>query len=249
MADTVALAYRQWRLERRMFWRNPSAAFFSFAFPLIFLLLFGAIFSGNEKALRIIIPGIAGMSIMATTFTALAINMTFLREEGVLKRIRGTPQPGGAYLSGVSANAVTNATIQIVLVTLAGKLLFGIGWPKDVLEVVVFAVAGVGTMAALGVAYSHVIPNFDAAPAYTNVVFLPVIFISGVFFDVQNAPKFLTDIAQVLPLAHIISGLRDGFSTGAGIAHHAGDLAVIAAWGVIGVFFAVRGFTWEQTRD
>ncbi len=249
MPDTVVLAYRQWRLERRMFWRNPSAAFFSFAFPLIFLLLFGAIFSGDDKALRIIIPGIAGMSIMATTFTALAINMTFLREEGVLKRIRGTPQPGGAYLAGLAANAVTNAAIQIVLVTLAGRVLFGIGWPKDPLEVVVFAVAGVATMSALGVAFSHVIPNFDAAPAYTNVVFLPVIFISGVFFDVQNAPTFLTDIAQILPLAHIISGLRGGFSTGVGIAAHAGDLAVIAAWGVLGIVLAVRGFTWEQKRD
>ena len=78
MPDTVVLAYRQWRLERKMFWRNPSAAFFSFAFPLIFLLLFGAIFSGDQENLDVIIPGIAGMSIMATTFTALAINMTFL---------------------------------------------------------------------------------------------------------------------------------------------------------------------------
>ena len=249
MPDTVALAYRQWRLERKMFWRNPSAAFFSFAFPLIFLLLFGAIFSGDRKNLNVIIPGIAGMSIMATTFTALAINMTFLREEGVLKRIRGTPQPSGSYLSGVAANAVTNAAIQIVIVTLAGKLLFGIGWPKDLVELVVFAVAGVAAMASLGVAFSHVIPNFDAAPAYTNVVFLPAIFISGVFFDVGTAPAFLTDIADVLPLTHIIQGLRAGFVTGAPLSDHLGDLAVVAAWAVFGIVFAVRGFTWEQTRD
>ncbi|MGZ4269137.1 MAG: ABC transporter permease [Solirubrobacteraceae bacterium] len=249
MPDGITLAYRQWRLERRMFWRNPSAAFFNFAFPLIFLLLFGAIFSGDQKNLNVIIPGIAGMSIMATTFTALAMNMTFLREEGVLKRIHGTPQPGGSYLAGLAANAVTNAAIQIVIVTLAGKLLFGIGWPKDALELVVFAVAGVATMASLGVAYSHVIPNFDAAPAYTNVVFLPAIFISGVFFDVGTAPQFLRDIAQVLPLTHIIEGLRAGFVTGVPLSEHLGDLAVVAVWGVIGVFFAVRGFTWEQRRD
>ena len=249
MPDTVVLAYRQWRLERRMFWRNPSAAFFSFAFPLIFLLLFGAIFAGDQANLDVIIPGIAGMSIMATTFTALAINMTFLREEGVLKRIRGTPQPAGSYLSGVASNAVTNAAIQIVIVTLAGKLLFGIGWPKNVLELVVFAVAGVAALASLGVAYSHVIPNFDAAPAYTNIVFLPVIFISGVFFDVANAPTFLTDIARVLPLAHIITGLRAGFVTGAPLSDHLGDLAVVLVWAAIGIFFAVRGFSWEQKRD
>ena len=128
------------------------------------------------------------MSVMSTTFNALAMNITFLREEGVLKRIHGTPMPPTSYLGGVTANAVSNAFVQVVIVVLAGRLFFGIGWPKDWLELAVFAFAGVATLAALGVAFSHVIPNFDAAPAYTNIVFLPVIFISGVFYDVDTAP-------------------------------------------------------------
>jgi ABC-2 type transport system permease protein len=246
VAEAVGLAFRQWRLERRMFWRNPSAAFFSFAFPLIFLLLFGAIFHGDRENLDVIVPGIAGMSIMSTTFTALAINVVFLRESGVLKRIRGTPLPGGAYLSGVAANAVTNAAIQLAIVVLAGRLLFGIGWPKNWPELVVFGVAGVGTLAALGVAWSHVIPNFDAAPAYTNIVFLPAIFISGVFYDVDTAPAFLRDVAQVLPLTHIIDGLSAALVTGASLSDHAGDLAVVLAWGLAGTLLAVRGFSWER---
>jgi ABC-2 type transport system permease protein len=246
VAEAVGLAFRQWRLERRMFWRNPSAAFFSFAFPLIFLLLFGAIFHGDRENLDVIVPGIAGMSIMSTTFTALAMNVVFLRESGVLKRIRGTPLPGGAYLSGVAANAITNAAVQLAIVVLAGRLLFGIGWPRDWLELVVFGVAGVGTLAALGVAWSHVIPNFDAAPAYTNIVFLPVIFISGVFYDVDTAPAFLRDVAQVLPLTHIIDGLSAALVTGASLSDHAGDLAVVLAWGLAGTLLAVRGFSWER---
>src|ERR687884_922446 len=108
MPDAAAMAWRQYRLERRMFWRNPSAAFFNFLLPLLFLALFGAIFSGSQKDLNVIVPGIAGMSIMSTTFSALAHNLVFLREQGVLKRIRGTPLPGGAYLGGILANAVTN---------------------------------------------------------------------------------------------------------------------------------------------
>jgi ABC-2 type transport system permease protein len=80
-------------------------------------------------------------------------------------------------------------------------------------------------------------------------VFLPVIFISGVFFDVGTAPKFLTDVADVLPLTHIIQGLRGGFVTGAPLADHAGDLAVVALWAAVGIVLAVRGFSWEQTRD
>jgi len=249
MADAAVIAYRQWRLERRMFWRNPTAAFFSFILPLLFLFLFGAIFSSDQKTLNVIVPGILGMSVMSTTFNALAMNITFLREEGVLKRIHGTPMPPASYLAGVAANAVSNAAVQVVIVVLAGRLFFGIGWPKDALELAVFAVAGVGTLAALGVAFSHVIPNFDAAPAYTNIVFLPVIFISGVFYDVDRAPQFLTDVAQVLPLTHIIDGLSAALVTGAPLSDHIGDLAVTAAWGAFGAFFAVRGFSWESRRS
>ena len=80
---------------------------------------------------------------MSTTFSALAMNITFLREQGVLKRMHGTPLPTGAYLGGIAANAVTNATIQITLVVLAGRLFFSIGWPKDWPELVVFVVTGV----------------------------------------------------------------------------------------------------------
>jgi ABC-2 type transport system permease protein len=249
MAETAGLAYRQWRLERRMFWRNPTAAFFSFILPLLFLFLFGAIFSGDQKTLNVIVPGILGMSVMATTFNALAMNITFLREEGVLKRIHGTPMPPTSYLGGVTGNAISNATVQVVIVVLAGKLFFGIGWPKDWVELAIFSIVGVSTLAALGVAFSHVIPNFDAAPAYTNIVFLPVIFISGVFYDVDNAPQFLRDVAEVLPLTHIIDGVSAALVTGAPLADHLGDLAVVAAWGVVGAFFAVRGFSWQAKRD
>src|SRR6202050_4395942 len=143
MTDVAVLAWRQYRLERRLFWRNPSAAFFNFLLPLLFLAFFGAAFHSDHKELRIIVPGIAAMAVMSTTFTALAYNMTFLREQGVLKRIRGTPMPGISYLLGVAGNAITNTTLQIVIITTAGKLLFGTGWPRNYFELVVFVAAGV----------------------------------------------------------------------------------------------------------
>src|SRR4030081_2427605 len=102
MPSLAGMTWRQYRLERKMFWRNPSAAFFNFLLPLLFLGLFGAIFSSHQKDLDVIVPGIAGMSVMSTTFSALAFNMTFLREEGVLKRMRGTPLPSGIYLGGLA---------------------------------------------------------------------------------------------------------------------------------------------------
>jgi ABC-2 type transport system permease protein len=246
--NPVALGWRQYRLERRMFWRNPSAAFFNFLLPLLFLGGGGAILAGNQHELNRLIPAIAAMSVMSTTFTALAYNVVFLRERGVLKRIRGTPLPTGSYFGGVAANAVTNTALQIAIVVLAGKLIFGIGWPRDWVELIVFVLVGVVCLAALGVAFAHAIPNFESTAAYVNAVFLPVVFISFYVFDSASAPGFLRQIAEALPLKPLIDGLYGAIVTGSGLGDHLDALAVIALWGVFGLFFAVRGFSWEQSR-
>jgi ABC-2 type transport system permease protein len=103
--------------------------------------------------------------------------------------------------------------------------------------------------ASLGVAFSHANPNFDSAPAYVNAVFLPVIFVSGVFYDAANAPSFIKGIAQALPLKHLIDGLSGAMVKGISLGANVSALGVIAAWAVLGLFFAVRGFSWEQRRS
>jgi ABC-2 type transport system permease protein len=249
MPDALALAWRQYRLERRLFWRNPSAAFFNFLLPLLFLAFFGLIFHGNQHDLNVIVPGIAGMSVMSTTFTALAYNMVFLREQGVLKRIHGTPMPGISYLAGIAGNAITNTALQIAIITVAGRLFFGTGWPRYWFELFVFIAAGVICFASLGVAFSHAIPNFESTAAYVNAVFLPVIFISGVFYDAQHAPGFLKGVAQALPLKHLIDGLSGAMVKGTSLGTNISALGVIAVWAVLGIALAVRGFSWEQRRS
>jgi ABC-2 type transport system permease protein len=248
MSDALVLGWRQYRLERRMFWRNPSAAFFNFLLPLLFLGGAGAILSGNQHDLNLLIPSIAGMAVMATTFTALAYNIVFLRERGVLKRIRGTPLPTISYFGGVAANAVTNTALQIAIIVFAGRIFFGIGWPKDWAELIVFTVAGVVSLAALGVAFAHVIPNFESTAAYVNAVFLPVVFISFFVFDSSSAPDFLRTIADALPLLPLIHGLSGALVTGKGLGDNLDALAVIALWGAFGLYLAVRGFSWGESR-
>jgi ABC-2 type transport system permease protein len=248
MGDAMTLTWRQYRLERKMFWRNPSAAFFNFVLPLLFLVAGGAILHGDQSRLDKLVPAIAGMSVMSTTFTALAYNIVFLRERGVLKRIRGTPLPTGSYLGGVAANAVTNTALQVAIVIVAGRVAFGIGWPREWVELLVFVLAGVVCLASLGVAFAHVIPNFESTAAYVNAVFLPVVFVSFYAFDTASAPQFIRAIAGALPLKPLIDGLYGAMVTGTSLADNLDALAVIGLWGVFGAWLAVRGFTWEQRR-
>jgi ABC-2 type transport system permease protein len=88
-----------------------------------------------------------------------------------------------------------------------------------------------------------VIPNEDAAPAYTNAVFLPLIFISGVFYSSDDLPDALRVIAEALPLKHLIDGLSEAIVGGGGDVTTAA--AVVAAWAAGGLFLAVRFFRWE----
>jgi ABC-2 type transport system permease protein len=217
--SAVGLAWEQFRFERKLFWRNPSAAFFNFLLPLLLLVLIATAFSSDDDELEVLIPGVAGMGVLATTFTALAFNLTLLRDEGVLKRVRGTPMPAGAYLAGFIGSAALNAFLQVGLVVAIGNLAYGVEWPREPLLLVLFTALGVVCFAALGVAFSHIIPNED------------------------DLPRALEIIAEALPLKHLIDGLSDAIVGGSGDA--AGAAAVVAVWALAGVFLAVRFFRWE----
>src|SRR5918992_557353 len=224
----MALAWQQFRFERKLFWRNPSAAFFNFLLPLLLLVLIATAFSSEPDELEILIPGVAGMGVLATTFTALAFNLTLLRDEGVLKRIRGTPMPAGAYLGGLIGSAALNALLQVALVVAIGNLGYGVDLPRDPLLLLGFTLLGVTCFAALGIAFSHAIPNEDAAPAYTNAVFLPLLFISGVFYSSDDLPRVLLGIAEALPLKHLIDGLSHAMVGGG--SEIGGAAAVVGLW-------------------
>src|SRR5919108_3929129 len=123
----VALTVRQVRFTNRGFWRTPASAFFTFAFPLMFLVIFTALFGGTTntpfgtiKGATYYIPAIGAFSIITATFTNLAINVTFARDAGTLKRIRGTPMPAMGYLASRIIHAVGVAIFLVVIVTAFG---------------------------------------------------------------------------------------------------------------------------------
>jgi ABC-2 type transport system permease protein len=191
----------------------------------------------------VLIPCVAGMGVLATTFTSLAYNLTWLREDGILKRIRGTPMPPTAYVAGLIGSAAVNAVLQVAIVVAIGNLVYGVDWPHDPALLALFTVMGLVCFSALGIAFSHMIPNEEAAPAYTNAVFLPLIFISGVFYSADELPEALKVIAEALPLKHLIDGLSEAIVGGGGDAATAA--AVVGAWTVCGIVLAVRFFRWE----
>ena len=243
----VALALRQVRFENRAFWRNPPAAFFTFAFPLVFMFIFNVLFGAD--AARFFTPAIIAFSVITATFTNLAINITFARDSGVLKRIRGTPLPAWSYLAGRIGHAVGVTILLVVIVAAFGAILYGVPVPWDAIAVLLLVLAvAAAAFSALGLAVAGLMPNADAAPAVVNAIVLPVLFISNVFIQMDNAPGWLNTVSYVLPVRHFADAVLDLYRFGAGAGVPWDHIGVIAAWGAVGVLVALSSFSWEPRR-
>jgi ABC-2 type transport system permease protein len=140
---------------------------------------------------------------------------------------------------------VANAIVQVALIVVIGHVFYDVSWPQSYFELIVFVALGVVAFGSLGIAFAAVIPNFDSAAAYVNAVFLPVIFISGVFYSTKHLPALFKGIAEALPLKHVIDGLSGAIVTGHGLSDNLTALAVVAGWAVLGLFLTVRYFRWD----
>ena len=254
MSGDARLVLHQSRYEIRTFLRDPAATFFTLALPVVFLVLFVAIF-GNQTLESGIdtstyyVPGIVALAVVSATFVNLSITLTQQRESGVLKRVRGTPLPPAVFLAGRVVTAVALALVMAALLVALGRLLYGVAVPGSALVGFVAALAvGAAAFAALGVAMTALVPTEAAGPAVANAVTLPLFFISGIFVPAENIPAWMLAIADVFPVKPFADALLTAFdpaTEGLGLAGD--DLAVVAAWGVAAAV-AARTFRWTPRR-
>ncbi|HEX4704800.1 MAG TPA: ABC transporter permease [Pseudonocardiaceae bacterium] len=250
--NDFALLWHQIRYEQLSFWRNPQSAFFTFVFPVVIIVIFGAVFntSGGGSffygltGLQYYVPTIAALSVLGACYSQLAIVLAFRRQLGILKRLRATPLPAWTYFVGLLAHCVVISIIEVALIIGVGRL-YGVPMPTHWTAILVTLVLGAASFCALGVAVASLIRNSEAAPAVVQFVLFPLVFISGTYFPIHSS--VLNHIADVLPVRPFNEALLGPFAqhTGFDWSH----LAVLLAWGVAGAVVAVRRFRWDPRPE
>jgi ABC-2 type transport system permease protein len=235
----LALLWHQVRYEQLSFWRNPQSAFFTFVFPVVIIVIFGALFghcAGSSyfyglSALQYYVPTIAAVSVLGSCYSQLAIVLALRRQNGILKRVRGTPLPAWAYFLGLLAHCVMVSVVDVALIAGIGRL-YGVPLPSHC----------AASFCALGVAVASLIRNAEAAPPVVQLVLFPMLFISGTYFPIHSA--VLNRISGALPVRPFNQALLGPF------AEHAGfdwkHLGVLLAWGAVGALVAIRRFRWDR---
>jgi ABC-2 type transport system permease protein len=246
----AALVWHQFRFDQKIFWRNPASVFFTVMLPVFFLVIFQLLFGDQTVSGRHIkvstyyVPAIITLGVISATAVNLAINLTREREAGLMKRARGTPLPAWVFIAGRIGNALVVATIMLVLVGALGRIAYGVAVPwSQAGAVLATLVIGAASFCAMGIALTTIIPSFDAAPAITQAVFLPLYFLSGVFIPDDQIPSGVLHFAGIFPIRHFFLSFIDAWVPSEG-GFDPGDLAVVALWGAIALAIAVRRFRW-----
>ncbi len=258
----VSLGVARTGIEVRQFVRERDSMVFTFAFPVILLFIFGSVFSGDVGAgvsfTQYFTAGMIASGIVLSSFQSLAVGIAVERDEGSLKRLRGTPMPPAAFFLGKIGLVLVTSLIQTAVLLVIGRLLFGLNLPSTIELWLRFGwIFLIGTTAGtvLGIAYSSVPRSSRSAAAVVTPVVIVLQFISGVFFIYSELPGWMQTIGALFPLKWLAQGMRSVFLPNAfqtqevaGSWQLPQTAVVLAAWAIIGLLVALRTFRWAR-RD
>lgn len=213
---TWRLGLERAQLELKGFFRSKEAAWFTFALPVMMLVLFSMIFRGTVgdtgvKFNQVFIAGIIASGIMATSFQSLAVSVAIERHDGTLKRLAGTPMPKAAYFVGKLGMTLVTGVLQTAIMLTIAVTLYDLPLPHDLgrwFTLIYVFLLGNAACSVLGIAYSAIPRDGKTAAAVVTPPFLFLQFVSGVFFVFTDLPKVLQNIASLFPLRWMASGLR-----------------------------------------
>ncbi len=245
-------------VELRRFFRNREAVVFTFSLPTVLLVLLGSVFGGQFEApgvtaAQVLAAGMIAAGIMSTTFVSLGTDIATDRDDGTLKRLRGTPLPMAAYVLGKIVLVAVTTVAQVVVMLAVAVALFDLSLPDTAGDWLTFAwvfALGVVSCSLLGIAVSGLARNARSATALTQLPHLALQFISGVFVNPITAlPVGLIVTASFFPVKWMAQGFRSVFLPDSmAVLEPAGSwelgrvALVLAAWCAIGLALCLTTF-------
>ncbi len=260
LPSTLKIGISRGFLEIKQFMRQRESVVFTLLFPVLLLLIFGSVFK-DEIAPGVtfsqyFVAGMIASGLVNTGFQQLAITIPMERDDGTLKRLRGTPAPASSYFIGKIILVFVSMSIQVILLLIFGVLLYGITLPSDAAHWIIFIwvmLLGLISSTLLGIAFSSVPKSGRGASAVVSPIVIILQFFSGVFFVFTQLPSWMQNFAAIFPLKWLTQGMRAVFLPDSFAAQEVagswelGKIALfLGIWSIAGFFLALKTFRWEK---
>ena len=228
--------------------RSKTAIFWMTAFPLGFLLLFGFVMArGDARVTAYLLPGLLTTTLMSGALFGIALPLVQQREEGLLRRLHVTPLPAAAVVLAHGVTALMTGLLSLVTLMLLAKAIFGVemvgSWPT----LVGVFVCGACALIPVGLLVGSTARDIRTAPAIANLLFFPMMFLSGSAMPFAVLPDGVKRFARFLPTTYLVDTYSSVIVRGEGIVSIAGSLAVLLGVGIVGMVLTSMLFRWEGT--
>ena len=258
--SSVRIGLSRGGIEIKQFLRQRESVIFTLFFPVLLLFIFGSVFKNNIAPgvtfSQYFVAGMVASGLINTGFQQLAINIPMERDNGALKRLRGTPMSPISFFFGKAILVSVAMLAQVFMLLVFGALFFHLHLPHSVNLWVRFAwlvILGSSSSTVLGIALAGIIKSGRGAPAVVSPFVIVLQFVSGVFFVFSSLPKWMQDFASIFPLKWLTQGMRSVFlpdSFKSQELTHSWEVgkmfAVLGAWAIVGTILAVRSFKWSE---
>ena len=242
---------RQTRMQMRLFLRRKDELFWTLAFPVLFILLFGAIY-GNSKwegmsirSIDYLLPGIIVMGAMVTGIMRTATGFVQEREQGIYRRLALTPLKRTTLIGSQLLQHYLVIIVQTLLLVAIGGLAFKTHLTGNTALFWLTLSVGALCFMSIGFALTGLIKTLRSATPIIQITYFALMFLGGIFFPNSLLPKWLGNAASILPSTQLGDALRAVVYNGGGIGDIWPKLAIMGAWIAVCMVVSIRFFRWE----
>jgi len=237
------------RSQLQAFVRSKGALFWSIAFPLGFLFLFGGIMArGNARAATFMLPGLLTTMLISGSLFGIVMPMVLARQTGVLRRFRVTPINASTLILSHGTTAIIQNALTFCLVLVVARFAFKTEIMGSLISLGVVFLFAAFSMVPLGLLVGSAARDMRSAPPIINLLFFPLMFLSGSAFPFALLPDGMKRFARFLPTTYIVESLQGVIVRGEGVSMLLGPLAILTALGFVGLTLASMLFRWEGTE-
>lgn len=239
------------KTEFKCFTRNFINMFFVLAFPGLFLILFGEIYGNDPNPLfngqgtiDASVPAYIGMIIAVTGIMSLPLALASYREKKILKRFKATPiSPFHILVSQIIVNLIMTI-IGGGLLILIGKVGYDLTFSGKVLPLILVILLSIICIFSIGFLIASVVNGTKAANAVANLVYFPMLFLTGATLPLETMPDKIKKVSELLPLTHCIKMMK-GLWQGSSITDFGSEIMIVAGVTIVCSLLSIKFFRWD----
>jgi ABC-2 type transport system permease protein len=239
------IIWQEVALHTKLFFRDRQAVFWGFVFPVLLLILFCSVFGGSSERTAVLVAGVICINSMSGALFGTGVVTVSAREQGVLRRYKVAPVALWKIIFGLCVSRLIAVTLTTIVLIILARVVYKVQFPVHIGAMVLIFVTGTMMFCAIAFAIASIAKSVAQANGMVQVVFMPMMFLSGATLPHEFLPGWMQKLSNILPSTYYVSGLKGTMMGQTGIYGNIENLIFMSLYMAFATVVSLRFFRWE----